>query len=226
MIACNLGPAVGTVTGRVCEPGGRLASDQPSKDPFPSTRSQLVRTIARGWVGRRRWCRGRWVAPAAPGAVALGGTERRELARYAAHASPAGMWVRLRRLGQPRLADDGSPEQVAGWLPRAVPDDAKLCGSPETVCRLLFVQAKGALTHELALHRRALRGVPRPGSRTRARGLAAASWLRWSTSPSGRPRVPTARCAARGRRSAVAQRHVGHRYPCGAIQPSGVAGGA
>jgi IS30 family transposase len=87
---------------------------------------------------------------------------------YRAHAADREAWLRarrprptklelrpeLRRLVEERLADDHSPEQIAGWLRRAHPDNEQMHVSHETIYRALYVQARGALKRELTRHLR------------------------------------------------------------------------
>ena len=53
-----------------------------------------------------------------------------------------------------QLAEQWSPEQIAGWLVTAYPDDATMRVSPETIYRSLYVQARGVLKKELVAHLR------------------------------------------------------------------------
>jgi IS30 family transposase len=55
----------------------------------------------------------------------------------------------LRRIVANRLRQNWSPEQIAGWLKRAYPQDETRQVSHETIYRSLFVQARGALKKEL-----------------------------------------------------------------------------
>ena len=61
---------------------------------------------------------------------------------------------RLCALVAAKLAQDWSPEQIAGWLQREYPADARMHLSPETIYRTLYVQARGALKKELLAHLR------------------------------------------------------------------------
>ena len=47
-----------------------------------------------------------------------------------------------------KLRRNWSPEQIAGWLKRAYPDDESYHVSHETIYRSLFVQARGVLKKE------------------------------------------------------------------------------
>jgi len=54
-----------------------------------------------------------------------------------------------------------SPEQIAGWLKQAYPNNLSNHVSHETIYRSLFVQARGALKKELLAHLRRIRGMRR-----------------------------------------------------------------
>jgi IS30 family transposase len=60
-----------------------------------------------------------------------------------------------------KLAAQWSPQQIAGWLVSAYPDDAAMQVSHETIYRTLFVQARGALKRELTAHLRTRRPIRR-----------------------------------------------------------------
>ena len=59
-----------------------------------------------------------------------------------------------------------SPEQIAGWLKYAYPDDENFQVSHETIYRSLFIQARGALKKELLQHLRRTRAMRRGRSHT------------------------------------------------------------
>src|SRR5258708_12697003 len=54
-----------------------------------------------------------------------------------------------------------APEQIAGWLKRAHPEDECYQVSHETIYRSLFVQARGVLKKELLYHLRSKRTIRR-----------------------------------------------------------------
>lgn len=108
-------------------------------------------------------------------------TVSRELRRnegpdgYRAHQADQAAWDRARRpklcklamhraLAQ-RVADklqrQWSPEQIAGWLKRAYPDDTSCQVSHETIYRTLFIQSRGALKKELLAQLRRTRAMRR-----------------------------------------------------------------
>ena len=60
----------------------------------------------------------------------------------------------LRRLVAEKLADDWSPQQIAGWLTRTFPGDPRLHVSHETTYLSLFVQTRGVLKQALIAHPR------------------------------------------------------------------------
>jgi hypothetical protein len=49
----------------------------------------------------------------------------------------------LRELVASKLLQDGSPEQISGWLKTEYPNDESLRVSHETIYRSLFIQTRG-----------------------------------------------------------------------------------
>ncbi len=77
----------------------------------------------------------------------------------------------LAELVAAKLAEDWSPQQIAGWLKVQHPDDPDMQVSHETIYLTLLVQARGALKRELIGHLRRLRSMRRPkGALTNSRG--------------------------------------------------------
>jgi transposase, IS30 family len=88
--------------------------------------------------------------------------------RYRAHSADREAWLRarrprptklelcpeLRRAVEEQLSKDHSPEQIAGWLRLAYPDNEAMQVSHETIYRALYVQARGTLKRELTQHLR------------------------------------------------------------------------
>lgn len=68
---------------------------------------------------------------------------------------------RLRELVEAKLGADWSPQQIAAWLMSTYPDDPAWHVSHETIYRTLYVQARGALKHELTAHLRRRRSIRR-----------------------------------------------------------------
>lgn len=60
----------------------------------------------------------------------------------------------LRRAVAAQLAQQWSPQQIAGWLRAAYPGDAEMQVSHETIYRSLFIQSRGVLKRELLQHLR------------------------------------------------------------------------
>ena len=95
--------------------------------------------------------------------------------RYRAALADEKAWARARRPKRCKLADsprlrqtvasklrlNWSPEQIAGWLKRAHPEDESCRVSHETIYRSLFVQARGVLKKELLGHLRSKRTIRR-----------------------------------------------------------------
>ena len=69
---------------------------------------------------------------------------------------------RLRAVVEEKLELEWAPEQIAGWLRLAFPDEPEMRVSHETIYMSLFVQARGALRKELAHHLRTRRATRRP----------------------------------------------------------------
>jgi IS30 family transposase len=56
-----------------------------------------------------------------------------------------------------KLAQDWSPEQIAGWLRRTNPGDPSMYVSHETIYRSIYIQSRGVLAKELRRHLRSER---------------------------------------------------------------------
>ena len=96
--------------------------------------------------------------------------------RYRAAAADAAAWARGRRPKRCRLATypalrdavatklahAWSPQQIAGWLRRAYPDDPTMHVSHETIYLSLFVQSRGVLKKALQAQLRQRRTIRRP----------------------------------------------------------------
>ncbi len=63
-----------------------------------------------------------------------------------------------------KLAEQWSPEQIAGWLRLRFPEDETMRVSHETIYLTLFIQARGALKRELVEHLRRAGSLRRPRS--------------------------------------------------------------
>ena len=70
----------------------------------------------------------------------------------------------LRAAVAAKLALEWSPQQIAGWLRQACPDDPTMHVSHETIYLSLFVQSRGVLKKALMAHLRQRRTYRRPKS--------------------------------------------------------------
>ena len=132
--------------------------------------------------------------------------------RYRAAPADEKAWVRARRPKPCKLARspglrqavasklrlNWAPEQIAGWLKRAHPDDESYRVSHETIYRSLFVQARGVLKKELLCHlrsRRTIRRSKQAGHNGDGRGQI----KDLIQSASGRQRLKIVRCLVTGK---------------------------
>jgi len=149
--------------------------------PAPRRRSRLALTLSE----REEISRGIAAHQSARSMARLLGrsasTVSREISRnggyngYRAALADEKAWVRSRRPKRCKLAEsqrlrqavasklrlDWAPEQIAGWLKRAHPEDECYRVSHETIYRSLFVQARGVLKKELLCHLRSKRTIRR-----------------------------------------------------------------
>lgn len=149
--------------------------------PAPRRRSRLSLTLAEREEISRAVVAGCSIRSIAAALGRAPSTISRELSRnggerlYRAGRADQAAWDRARRpkackLSQNRtlarlvagkLQLEWSPQQVAGWLKRAYPDDENYQVSHETIYRSLFIQARGALKKELLRHLRRTRAMRR-----------------------------------------------------------------
>jgi IS30 family transposase len=165
-IGRRLGLSRGTVSNHLARTGGirPRARRRPERCLRFEEREEISRAIARGRSARAiaRLLR-RSHTTIAREINRCGGRRR-----YRAHAADRDAWRRsrrsrptklelspeLRRVVAERLREDHSPEQIAGWLRLAYPDNEAMHVSHETIYRALYVQARGALRRELTRHLR------------------------------------------------------------------------
>lgn len=67
----------------------------------------------------------------------------------------------LRQFVADKLADDWSPEQIAGWLAKHHPVGSEMRVSHETIYQSLYIQSRGVLAKELQKHLRSRRPMRR-----------------------------------------------------------------
>ncbi|MFW5471669.1 IS30 family transposase, partial [Knoellia sp. CPCC 206435] len=77
--------------------------------------------------------------------------------------------LRLRREVQAGLEENRSPEQIAGRLRLDFPDEPEMRVSHESIYQALYVQGRGALRRDLAVHLRTGRAIRRPQRRPQER---------------------------------------------------------
>src|ERR1039458_816261 len=139
--------------------------------PAPRRRSRLALTLAE----REEISRGTAAHQFPPSTVSRELSRNGGHDRYRAARADEKAWVRTRRPKRCKLAINPwlrqavasklrlnwAPEQIAGWLKRAHPDDEFYHVSHETIYRSLFVQARGVLKKELLGHLRSKRTIRR-----------------------------------------------------------------
>ena len=149
--------------------------------PPPRRRSRLALTLAeREEISRGIAC-GLSLRAVAAQLGRSASTISREIRRnggynnYRATRADQLAWDRARRPKRCKLAGNRSlaqavasklrlqwsPQQIAGWLKRAYPQDELHQVSHETIYKSLFIQARGALKKELQQHLRSQRAIRR-----------------------------------------------------------------
>jgi IS30 family transposase len=150
--------------------------------PAPRTRAPRVLSLGEREEISRGLAAGQSLRAIARGIGRAPSTISREIARhgggrlrYRAERADRRAWHRARRpkgcrlAAHPRLravvaaqlAEQWSPQQIAGWLVTAYPDDPTMRLSPETIYRSLYLQARGVLKKELIAHLRRRRPLRR-----------------------------------------------------------------
>ena len=164
---------------------GRAASPSPARHRARraltlTEREAISRGLARG-ISLRQISRQLRRAPSTVSREVRRHSGRR---RYRATAADAAAWARGRRPKRCRLAQHPalrdavatklahawSPQQIAGWLHQAYPDDPTMHVSHETIYRSLFVQSRGVLKKALQAQLRLQHTVRRPRSAAKKSG--------------------------------------------------------
>ena len=145
--------------------------------PAPRCRSKLALTLAEREEISRAMMAGHSMRSVAARLGRAPSTISREINRnggrgwYRASGADKAAWDHARRPKTCKLAENRrlanivagklqgqwAPQQIAGWLKRAYPEDENYHVSHETIYRSLYIQARGALKKELLQHLRRTR---------------------------------------------------------------------
>jgi IS30 family transposase len=182
-IARALDRAPGTIQCSLAERGGVAPAERrrASRALSVAEREEISRGIATGASGRLiARALGRAASTISREIARNGGRARYRAARAERRAWDAARRPKTCKLAANRalaelvadkLAEDWSPQQIAGWLRVQHPDEADMQVSHETIYLSLFIQARGALRRELIAHLRRVRSMRRPKSaRSNSRG--------------------------------------------------------
>ena len=149
--------------------------------PLPRSRSRLSLTLAEREEISRGLVAGHSIRSTATSLGRAASTVSREInrnggrRRYRANQADQAAWDRSHRPKRCKLVENRalahivakklkqlwSPEQIAGWLKHAYPNDENYQVSHETIYRSLYIQARGALKKELLQHLRRTRVMRR-----------------------------------------------------------------
>src|ERR1035437_4710338 len=175
-ISRTLGRTMGALRILVASTGGRAppVARRSALRRAPAEREEISGGVGGGDSGRLIGGRIRRAGSTVSREIARNGGRRRYRACQAEQAAwsrarrpkPAKLVAcpRLRQVVEAKLASRWSPQQIAGWLTRAYPDDRELRVSHETIYMSLFVQSRGVLRKELTRYLRSRRMVRRPRS--------------------------------------------------------------
>jgi IS30 family transposase len=159
----------------------RILAETGGISPAPRHRSSLALTLAEREEISRALASGSSIRSIATLLERAPSTISREILRnggqscYRANQADQAAWDRARRPKTCKLAENRtlarivaaklqwlwSPEQIAGWLKCAYPDDESYQVSHETIYRSLFIQARGVLKKELQQYLRRTRAMRR-----------------------------------------------------------------
>ena len=159
----------------------RILAETGGISPVPRHRSSLALTLAEREEISRALASGRSIRSIAALLERAPSTISREILRnggrsfYRANLADQAAWDRARRPKTCKLGENHtlarivaaklqclwSPEQIAGWLKCAYPDEENNQVSHETIYRSLFIQARGVLKKELLQYLRRSRAMRR-----------------------------------------------------------------
>ena len=174
--------AIGRALGRIPKLVHYIVAGAGGVAPSPRQRSRLALTLAEREEISRGLAHGRSLRAIGRGLGRAPSTVSREVQRhggqhwYRAADADRRAWNRTRRPKRCRLATspalrdvvatqlacEWSPQQIAGWLRQAYPDDPSMHVSHETIYLSLFVQSRGVLKKALLAHLRHRRLYRRP----------------------------------------------------------------
>ena len=177
--------AIGRALGRIPRVVHHVVAGAGGLPPPPRQRSRLALTLPEREEVLRGLAHGRSLRAIGRGLGRAASTVSREVRRHggrhryrAAEADRrAWKWSRrpkrcrlatypaLRDAVATQLACQWSPQQIAGWLRQAYPDDPTMHVSHETISLSLFVQSRGVLKKALLAHLRHRRLYRRPQTR-------------------------------------------------------------
>ena len=166
--------AIGRALGRIPRVVYHVVAGAGGMPPPPRQRSRLALTLAEREEVSRGLAHGRALRAIGRDLGRAASTVSREVRRhggrhrYRATDADRRAWKRSRRPKRCRLATspalrdvvatqlacEWSPQQIAGWLRTAYPDEAAMHVSHETIYVSLFVQSRGVLKKALMTHLR------------------------------------------------------------------------
>ena len=150
-----------------------------------------------------------------------GGSERYRAARAEAHAwkqalrpkpCKLGLQPQLRNAVAAKLGLEWSPQQIAGWLKRAHPQNEVLRVSHETIYRNLYVQTRGVLKKQLLEHLRTRRAI-RHSRHATMKGKHLGQIPEAVSIAEHLPRSTTAPCLGTGKATSYADRRTASSSP-------------
>ena len=174
--------AIGRALGRIPKMVRYIVAGAGGIPPVPRQRARQALTLSEREVISRGVARGVSLRQISRDLGRAPSTVSREVRRhggprrYRAAAADRRAWTRARRPKRCRLAThpvlrravattlalEWSPQQIAGWLRQAYPDDPTMQVSHETIYLSLFVQSRGVLKKALMTHFRQRRTYRRP----------------------------------------------------------------
>ena len=196
--------AIGRALGRIPKMVHDIVAGAGGIPPVPRQRARQALTLSEREVISRGVARGSSLRQISRDLGRAPSTVSREVQRhggrrrYRAAAADAAAWARGRRPKRCRLATHSAlrdavatklahawaPQQIAGWLRRAYPNDPTMHVSHETIYLSLFVQSRGVLKKALQAQLRQRHTIRRP----RTAAPTSGGYIRWRGLDSRAPR--------------------------------------